>query len=171
MKNPVRHADEGFTYASPCVHISASGRPARNSSQWKVECFSREVGEIPRELAGEVWWSSPRRSSPPPRSAAAALAALGLIDCGAMHPKLTLHNNQRCVAEIEAFKKCHEAGYWARLLGECNAQKRDLDLCLRAQKKVKRGAQLVQAREDRERFHKVCEEIDRSERSRRADED
>ena len=49
-----------------------------------------------------------------------------------MHPKLTLHNNQRCVAEIEAFKKCHEAGYWARLLGECNAQKRDLDLCLRA---------------------------------------
>ena len=89
----------------------------------------------------------------------------------AMHPKLTLHNNQRCVAEIEAFKKCHEAGYWARLLGECNAQKRDLDLCLRAQKKVKRGAQLVQAREDRERFHKVCEEIDRSERSRRADED
>ena len=22
-----------------------------------------------------------------------------------MHPKLTLHNNQRCVAEIEAFKK------------------------------------------------------------------
>ena len=88
-----------------------------------------------------------------------------------MHPKLTLHNNQRCVAEIEAFKKCHEAGYWARLLGECNAQKRDLDLCLRAQKKVKRGAQLVQAREDRERFHKVCAEIDRRERSRRADED
>ena len=35
-----------------------------------------------------------------------------------MHPKLTLHNNQRCVAEIEAFKKCHEAGYWARLLGQ-----------------------------------------------------
>ena len=89
-----------------------------------------------------------------------------------MHPKLTLHNNQRCVAEIEAFKKCHEAGYWAAAARRVQRlQKRDLDLCLRAQKKVKRGAQLVQAREDRERFHKVCEEIDRSERSRRADED
>ena len=79
-----------------------------------------------------------------------------------MHPKLTLHNNAGCVAEIEAFKKCHEASYWARFFGQCNAEKRDLDLCLRAQKRVKRGAQLVTARADRERFHRACDEIDRS---------
>ena len=33
MKKPVRHADEGFTYASPCVHISTHWPSTRNSSQ------------------------------------------------------------------------------------------------------------------------------------------
>lgn len=76
-----------------------------------------------------------------------------------MHPQLSLHNNPQCVEQILAFKKCHEdAGYFARLLGECNEHKQLLDKCFKAQKKVVRKGLLEKARADRERFRRACEE-------------
>lgn len=49
-----------------------------------------------------------------------------------MHPPLTLHLNPECVDVILAFTKCHEeVGYWGRLTGACNEQKRALEQCFK----------------------------------------
>ena len=67
-----------------------------------------------------------------------------------MHPQLTLHNNPMCAELINALVKCHEdGGYWGRLTGQCNEQKRLLDACFKAQKKVKRKDHLNEARASR----------------------
>ncbi len=76
-----------------------------------------------------------------------------------MHPSLTLHKNPECVEVILAFKKCHEdAGYWGRLMGQCNDAKVDLDRCFKAQKKVTRAGLLEKARAERERWRKSCDD-------------
>ena len=76
-----------------------------------------------------------------------------------MHPQLTLQNNPMCVEYILAFQKCHaDHGFWGRMLGTCNEEKRLLDMCFRAQKKVKRKTNLDQARADRERWLAACRE-------------
>ena len=75
-----------------------------------------------------------------------------------MHPTLSLHNNPECVDVILAFKQCHEeVGYWGRLTGQCNEQKRLLDLCFREQKKFKRKGLLEKARAERERWRRACD--------------
>merc|ERR1712216_537529 len=57
----------------------------------------------------------------------------------AMHPQLTLDNNQMCVDQILAFQRCHEeVGLWGKLTARCNTEKSLLDRCFREQKKVKR---------------------------------
>ena len=76
-----------------------------------------------------------------------------------MHPTLSLHNNPECVQQIMDFKACHEnVGYWGRLTGACNEQKRLLDICFKAQKKVLRKGLLEKARADREKWRRACEE-------------
>ena len=66
-----------------------------------------------------------------------------------------------CYDAIVALKLCHEqGGFRARLLGTCNEQKKMLDKCLRAQKKVKVKASLQNARAERERFRKMCEGVE-----------
>ena len=83
-----------------------------------------------------------------------------------MHPQLTLHNNQMCADKIQALLQCHEeGGYWGRLTGRCNEQKRLLDLCFRAQKKVKRKAHLEEARASRERWLAACEREEQAAKS------
>lgn len=54
-----------------------------------------------------------------------------------MHPRLSLENTPACVEQIKALEKCHaDKNYWIKLLGGCNEEKRLLDQCFRAQKKV-----------------------------------
>ena len=78
-----------------------------------------------------------------------------------MHPPLILQDNAMCADLIIAFKHCHEtAGYFERMLGQCNEQKRPLDACFKAQKKVTRKGLLVKAREDRERWRKACNDVE-----------
>ena len=80
-----------------------------------------------------------------------------------MHPQLTLLNNAMCAEYIDALKRCHEeGGVWARLIGACNGEKAALDACFREQKKVKRSANLLKARADRERWLSACAELERS---------
>ena len=46
----------------------------------------------------------------------------------AMHPQLTLDNNQMCVDQILAFQRCHEeVGLWGKLTARCNTEKSLLD--------------------------------------------
>ena len=74
---------------------------------------------------------------------------------------MTLHNNPQCVEQILAFKQCHEdAGYFGRFLGQCNEQKRVLDACFKAQKKVLRKGLLEKARADRERWQQACKQVE-----------
>ena len=78
-----------------------------------------------------------------------------------MHPQLTLDNNPLCVEQILAFKRCHEeTTYFQRMLGACNQPKQELDWCFKAQKKVVRKDHLIQARADREKWRKACEELE-----------
>ena len=80
-----------------------------------------------------------------------------------MHPQLSEHNNPRCIEQIRALKKCHaDVGFVGKLTGACNEQKTLLDLCFRAQKKVKRKVNLEAAREDRARWLQACEEAERA---------
>jgi len=79
-----------------------------------------------------------------------------------MHPLLTELNNAMCVEQIRALKKCHaDVGFFGKLTGACNEQKKLLDLCFRAQKKVKVKANLDAARKDRARWLAACEEDER----------
>jgi len=79
-----------------------------------------------------------------------------------MHPQLTLLNNEMCAEVILALQQCHkDVGFWGKLIGSCNEQKRVLDQCFRAQKKVKVKASLDEARKARERWKQECDAIDR----------
>ena len=78
-----------------------------------------------------------------------------------MHPQLNVDKNPPCVEQIEALKKCHQAtGYWNKMLGVCNEDKANLDLCFRAQKKMTRKLHLEEARAERARWREVCVELD-----------
>ena len=69
----------------------------------------------------------------------------------AMHPRLTLDNNEACVEQIQALQKCHEDNsYISKLLGACNDPKHALSACFKAQKKVpSRAAACNQSPHDR----------------------
>lgn len=76
-----------------------------------------------------------------------------------MHPPLTLHLNPECHDVIIAFTQCHEdVGYWGRLTGACNEQKRMLEICFKKQKKIVRQGKLQTARAERERWRRACVE-------------
>ncbi|KAK9835888.1 hypothetical protein WJX74_010236 [Apatococcus lobatus] len=69
-----------------------------------------------------------------------------------MHPPLHLLTHGYCQETIEALSKCHRDHPIAKFWGTCNEQKWALDKCLREEKKIKRSANLVKARQEQERF-------------------
>ena len=78
-----------------------------------------------------------------------------------MHPVLSLDANPHCTEQILAFKACHEKNsYLGRMLGACNEEKRVLDACFKAQKKVVRKGHLEKALADREKWRRACSEFE-----------
>ena len=78
-----------------------------------------------------------------------------------MHPLLNEHANPLCRDQMDALKACHEAaGYWGKVLGQCNAEKADLDVCFRTQKKATRKVYLEEARAERARWREACTEFE-----------
>mmetsp|Transcript_7909 Transcript_7909/g.29271 ORF Transcript_7909/g.29271 Transcript_7909/m.29271 type:complete len:83 (+) Transcript_7909:80-328(+) len=57
-----------------------------------------------------------------------------------MHPVLDVHSHASCAEQIRALQRCHERAPLGRFVGACNAHKRALDACFRAEKVARRAA-------------------------------
>lgn len=68
-----------------------------------------------------------------------------------MHPPLE-RPHPDCQDVIKALVTCHEEYKFGKWLGACNQFKAELDWCLRAEKELKRDANLIKARDFDRKF-------------------
>ncbi|KAL9937936.1 hypothetical protein V8E36_003481 [Tilletia maclaganii] len=66
----------------------------------------------------------------------------------------------RCGRLIQALSECHERGLYARMTGECNSIKNELNQCLRAERLERTQRNNASGRERREKKEQVWKEID-----------
>lgn len=80
-----------------------------------------------------------------------------------MHPPLAEHQHSGCALEIDALKTCHAAHPALKFLGVCNADKKALTLCLRAERLARAGANMQESKEKKARLQAKWREIDAQE--------
>ncbi|KAI9228965.1 MAG: cytochrome c oxidase biogenesis protein Cmc1-like protein [Piptocephalis tieghemiana] len=76
-----------------------------------------------------------------------------------MHPQLHEHKHDECVEVIRKLNECHKQSFWARLTGQCNPVKDELNACLTREFNAKRKANAKSAKERRERVEAKWKEI------------
>jgi len=77
-----------------------------------------------------------------------------------MHPPLATHKHPDCDNIIEIFEQCHDDHPLMKFMGTCNDLKRQLTLCLRAERKMTQKANAEKAAVKREKIQQKWKEID-----------
>ncbi|KAK0532255.1 hypothetical protein OC834_002684 [Tilletia horrida] len=78
-----------------------------------------------------------------------------------MHPHLTGDSKkERCGDLIKALNECHAQSFLARLTGECNALKTELNHCLRAERIERTKRNNAEGRERTEQKKSIWRAID-----------
>ncbi|BFZ53767.1 hypothetical protein PYCC9005_000798 [Savitreella phatthalungensis] len=78
-----------------------------------------------------------------------------------MHPPLAHHKHQDCLELINALEECHKAGFLARFGGQCNGIKKDLTLCLRAERLERQRVNQGKAAERKRKADAAWAELER----------
>ena len=61
---------------------------------------------------------------------------------------------------MAALDECHAQGFLHKMLGGCNAAKRDVNKCLRAERLERTAKNRKEAKEKKERIQRIWKEID-----------
>jgi COX assembly protein 2 len=78
-----------------------------------------------------------------------------------MHPHLHTKDNQDPCGEVmRLLDECHARGFIYKVLGNCNKAKRDVNMCLRAERLERTAKNRASAKKEREKIEKKWKEID-----------
>ncbi|KFY31057.1 hypothetical protein V493_01421 [Pseudogymnoascus sp. VKM F-4281 (FW-2241)] len=77
-----------------------------------------------------------------------------------MHPHLHTEDNRACEEVMNMLDECHSRGFLYKAVGMCNGVKRDVTVCLRAQRVERTAANREKARIKREQIKAIWAKID-----------
>ncbi|KAI9784161.1 MAG: hypothetical protein M1839_002666 [Geoglossum umbratile] len=77
-----------------------------------------------------------------------------------MHPHLHTKDNKRCEELMAILDECHARGFLYKAVGMCNGAKRDVNLCLRAERLERTKKNREAAKVQREKIKAKWAEID-----------
>ncbi|MCJ1352833.1 MAG: hypothetical protein MMC33_002817 [Icmadophila ericetorum] len=77
-----------------------------------------------------------------------------------MHPHLHTKDNKGCEEVMQILDECHARGFLYKATGGCNAAKRDVNMCLRAERLERTARNRELAKKEREKIKEKWKEID-----------
>ncbi|KAI5798975.1 cytochrome c oxidase biogenesis protein Cmc1-like protein [Geopyxis carbonaria] len=77
-----------------------------------------------------------------------------------MHPHLHTKDNRNCEAVMTALDECHARGFLYKASGMCNQAKREVTLCLRAERIERTRKNREAAREKRKSIEERWKQIE-----------
>ncbi|KAF2237085.1 UPF0287-domain-containing protein [Viridothelium virens] len=77
-----------------------------------------------------------------------------------MHPHLHTKDNKGCEEVMAALDECHARGFLWKSIGMCNDAKRQVNLCLRAERLERTAKNREEARVRRDRINRAWQELD-----------
>ena len=78
-----------------------------------------------------------------------------------MHPPLAPHQHADCLELINQLEDCHKAGFLARFNGQCNDIKKELTLCLRAERLARQRVNQEKAKQRNAKAQVAWQEIEK----------